>query len=221
MTFYRDKFIDAIFIFVGIFAAFYFDQYQEDQRSKKELIFNLTEIMRDLPDEPPKRTHPPFKITMTRNEDGSCSINSINMATYSDGLGKKYLDLIKERGLTRFVKNRRLIRGLTSYYEQLVPKSQKAADEYLERISEKFADVKLSAISKKTRGCYTNEIIKQIETDISTPYRKSLMATGMSETFGYDMYKLLKDMGIDIPEKKTQYLEYRFDIEEPKEDAPK
>lgn len=213
MGFLSDKFTDALFIFVGIFAAFYFDQYQENQTLKKELDFNLGQLIYDLPEEDPESNFPPYEYEQTIGEDGKCDMNTFWINYNVSGMGAKYLDLIKERGLVRFMKDKRVIRFLSFYYDELVPKASEARDEFSEQYQIILAKYRES-LKTPDNGCFSKNDIDRMNKDISVYYQKHLMAQGYAQMIGHSIYKDLLKIGVAPPVRSKTSFSYKLSIDE-------
>ena len=219
MLFSNDKLIDAGLIFVSILAAFYFDQYQENSALKKELSFNLSEIMRDLPSEPPETVFPHFKIEQKEKEDGTCFINSTTLVFDTNSLGSKYLDLIKERGLVRFINSESIIRKLTFYYEEAAPTAAQAHEEFVNNVDnvidsyDKYKDPKTN--------CFKPEKITQMSEEAGAFYQKHIVADGFSKMLGHQILQDLIKMGYEKRSGIRENISYKFEFKDPEESKPK
>ena len=131
----------------------------------------------------------------------------------SSGLGDEYLKLIKNRGLVKFVKDDRLIRKLTYYYDELIPKYKKE----MERFYEFWQKAIINQYSVYSNRCLTEKELENLNSKIKPYYMRTRVADGFARTIGYDIYQTLEALGYKPPEKQTQRYEYSFKEVDPEE----
>ncbi|MCJ8276931.1 MAG: hypothetical protein HRT44_06545 [Bdellovibrionales bacterium] len=210
-----DKLIDGLFIFIGVYVAFYFNQWQEERILRKELYFNLSQIMRSLPDEEPKTTAAPFKIDQGIGEDGECSIQSL-IVSWNDLAGKRYLDAIVERGLGNLLanKDKHILGMLSLYYDSLLPQADKSTQAFFDQYTSFYTE-KLDP-----KGCLSDEVKRSIEKQLSTSYASYKMKEVLAAKMGHAAFKELRQLGVPLQKKKSMNVNFQFSIEE-EESSPK
>lgn len=201
-----DKFIDGLFIFVGVYIAFWFDQYQEDQALKRELNLHMTEIIRDLPSEEPPSKIPPFKFAQTKKEDGTCG-TPVYFSVQSQGRGRVNLDVIQKRGLARFIKDDKIIPFLSFYYDELIPQMKEKSDRFYDKLND-VVDKKLGG---ELNQCLTIKQIEQIETSVTSYYAKMHIAKGVAKLMGYKSLQEILAQGYKKP--PVQSVDFNYNIE--------
>lgn len=208
MAFLIDKFTDALFIFIGVFFAFHFDQYQEDKILEKELKFNLAEIMKVLPKEEPLYLIQPFKVKTKKNGEG-CYFNAeMNFNTLNSG--KDYLRVIKERGLVRFIKNKDIIAILTLYYNEIIPDLTEKKKVFYQAYDSSIADLRKK--DKLQSLCQSKKEKEELENGVASRYWDAKQQDGVAQHLGFYIRSELEKAGYVANEKKNYMFSYRFEL---------
>jgi|GEM_PF-6384247 len=202
MSFFLDKVTDAIFIFLGVFFAFHFDQYQEDQALKRELDFNISEIMKTLPTEQPFEFIAPFEIKTEKTETG-CTY-SVDTGFESAVTGSDFLKYIKDRGLVRYVENRDLISILTVYYNDVVPNYKTKRKEFLDRSQEMLIEDDPDKIDDE--GCRSKKEMDKWKKELAVLYAKAKVQDGVAQKIGHYLRKEFEKLGYTARDKNTYQL---------------
>jgi hypothetical protein len=191
-----DKIVDGLFIFIGVFFAFYFDQYQEDLRLQDELRFNLSQIIRSLPKEQSLQLIAPFEIKAEfadksgQKKDKTCNMK-VDFYPEAQLTGSDFLQLIKQRGLVRFLPDKTIIAALTHYYKNLVPEAQ---DSY-SKFSEAF--MKVVVEDRPVSPCKSDKVLKKIEEELFPLYWQMAVNEEFARVLGYQIRRDLMAMGFE------------------------
>lgn len=211
MSFIFDKAIDGIFIFLGVYVAFAFGQYQEDQRNKEELSFNLQQIIRQLPNKKPTGEVEKFQLKMVKNDEGYCDWNHNYL--FSNHMGSDYLRVIKNRGLSRYLKSQYIIAVLTSYFQEQIPGTKEAFSAYDEEMKQ-FTLLQ----NKYAKNCVPKKEISKWENRIRPLYIKWKLAETIEKEIGFVAYQELQNLGYkDKRERKKMKLWVEVKEVDPKE----
>ncbi len=207
MGFITDKITDAIFIFVGVYFAFHFDQYQEDLSLKRELKFNLAEIMKTLPEEKPLKYIEPFKIEKKKEEKGCSYHIDVNFDTLTTG--GDFLKVIKQRGLVKFLKNKDLISIMTVYYNDIVPDYNERRKLFYSSYQDKIVGF---LEESGDMPCVSMKQMGQWEKSISKLYMDAKIQDGAAQQIGQYIRSELEKSGYKANEKKNYRLNYYFEM---------
>lgn len=195
MNLFLDKFIDGVFICLGVYVAFAFSQYQEEQSLKRELRFNMEQILRDMPKETPKNKVPKYRINQSIGENGYCHLNFGYENTNTTG--DEYLKVIIQRGLGKFLKDKKIIPALDDYFN--------IAIEQTKRESAKFNDeqnLMKDAFLKNNGKCFSKKSLADWENRIRPLYLSWKASQNMEEQIGHIIFQRITKEGYAIDEKK-------------------
>ena len=212
MAIVLDKFIDALFIFLGVFFAFYFDQYQEDQAHKKELRYHLSEIIQTLPIEKPLQLIAPLEIKIEKDptKKNFCTY-SVDPFFESSTLGADELKIIKERGLTRFIDKKDIIMLLTVYYRDIVPQFKEKKELYYEASRETM--YKFFQFPENSIDCSdAQSVSKKDRENLKSLYLDAKVQDQYIQQIGYYLRQELEKLGYRAGKKNAYQLNYTYQM---------
>ena len=209
MKVFFDKFFDGALVFTGVFFAFFFNQCQQGKMLKEELKFNLAEIMQSLPNEKPSETVDNFIFKQMNKEDGYCPL-AFDVMEYEKSGSARYFEVILKRGLGSYLKesDKSILSQLSDYFDAHLPAAEAASLKFSKLMEAKVQEYLLAS------RCFSNKEILAMRNSMRAEYMTYQRKRMKANVMGYEIYKKLKSMKIELTNFKGANPEVKFQIKD-------
>ena len=211
VSFFADKLVDCIFIFVGVYVAFAFSECQENIRRKAELRFNIEQILLDLPDQPPEKSFSLLKAEKVRSKNGQCRL-WISRQALHHYQAKDHLEVIVNRGLGTFLPSQNVLRRLINLYRVNEPLYKKRVDAFYARMNTEEFIKELRAVKDPNAACAMHaELSAFLEEKVNKDFGDIKKTDIVLRQLGYDIRKVLMSYGYKEPSVEEKPYTYFVD----------